>query len=85
MVSATLYDSVDTLRSPTMKSTVSHRRGLSNTSKITLRIKSPRQIDDLEKIHEEIQMKEQRMIKRYERFIADASKVEEDVKKRNVE
>lgn len=40
-------------------------------------------MEDLEKITEEIQMKEQRMIKRYERFVQDTSKVEEEVRKRN--
>lgn len=42
-------------------------------------------MEDLEKITEEIQIKEQRMIKRYERFVQDTSKIEEDVKQRNID
>lgn len=62
------------------------RRGTSQQpSKITLKINSPRQLQELEKIQEELHMKEQRMVKRYERFMQSSNKLEEDLRKKNID
>ena len=66
----------------TMKRRVS---GFNETPLVPLKISSPRDIEEIEKIKDELQMKEQRMVKRYEKYIGEFSRIEEEVRKRNID
>lgn len=58
---------------------------MAETSTVPLKLNSPREFEELEKIKDELQMKEERMVKRYEKYVGHFSRIGEEVRKKNVD